>query len=146
MRSKGAIYVTAGPHNGTISFQQYGMTGMRLDGDNVACDRDKHLGRFQLSITILSAMRKSLDEKGSIACDEVVRADLTFQVTDNWRPGADVDALRVRAQLCRTIREYFHELDVLEVLTPTLGQRTVTDTGVSASPRPKCARGSLLDR
>ena len=48
------------------------MTGVSFDGDNVVCDRDEHFGSFQLSVTVLSAMGKTLDEKSSIARHEVI--------------------------------------------------------------------------
>ena len=44
-----------------------------------------------------------------------------------WRPRADVRTLRRRAELLARIRAFFAERDVLEVETPILGARTVTD-------------------
>lgn len=44
-----------------------------------------------------------------------------------WRPSADLDALRRRADLLHRLRAFFGERGVLEVETPTLSSATVTD-------------------
>lgn len=45
----------------------------------------------------------------------------------SWQPSAPLENLKLRAQLLRSIREFFNERDVLEVETPLLSQGTVTD-------------------
>lgn len=47
-----------------------------------------------------------------------------------WRPSADPAALRARAELIGRIRAFFADRDVLEVETPVLGARGVTDTAI----------------
>ena len=51
-------------------------------------------------------------------------------MTDDWRPSANLDVLRARADVCRTVREFFHARGVVEAFTPTLGRYTVTDPDV----------------
>lgn len=48
-------------------------------------------------------------------------------MTADWRPSADLQELRQRAQLLAAIREFFAERDVLEVETPLLCNATGTD-------------------
>ena len=50
----------------------------------------------------------------------------------DWRPGADLDALRLRALLLRETRAYFDEQGVLEVETPALCSTTVTDPAIES--------------
>ena len=50
----------------------------------------------------------------------------------DWRPGASVDALRLRARVLRAIRAHFDAEGVLEVETPSLGSRTVTDPSIES--------------
>ena len=50
----------------------------------------------------------------------------------DWRPGADVDALRLRARLLRETRAYFDGQGVLEVETPALCPTTVTDPAIES--------------
>ncbi len=45
----------------------------------------------------------------------------------NWQPSAVIATLKKRAQLIRSIREFFYRKDVLEVDTPALSHATVTD-------------------
>lgn len=45
----------------------------------------------------------------------------------DWRPSADLNALRRRADLLRRIRAFFEGRGVLEVETPTVSAATVTD-------------------
>ncbi len=45
----------------------------------------------------------------------------------DWRPTADLETLRRRAQLLGKIRAFFEERGVLEVETPSLSSATVTD-------------------
>lgn len=48
-------------------------------------------------------------------------------MTQDWRPIASPEALKRRAELLQTIRGFFDERGVLEVQTPALASRTVTD-------------------
>ena len=50
----------------------------------------------------------------------------------DWRPGAGLDALRLRARLLRETRAYFDEQGVLEVETPSLCSTTVTDPAIES--------------
>lgn len=45
----------------------------------------------------------------------------------NWQPSAAIATLNKRAQLIRSIREFFYQKGVLEVDTPALSHATVTD-------------------
>jgi len=55
---------------------------------------------------------------------------------NDWRPSADAHALRARASLYRTIRQFFAERDVLEVETPLLAAHGVTDPHIQCIPVP----------
>ncbi len=50
----------------------------------------------------------------------------------DWRPSADIDALRLRARLYATIRAFFAERDVLEVETPVLSMAGNTDPNIES--------------
>jgi lysyl-tRNA synthetase class 2 len=50
----------------------------------------------------------------------------------DWRPCADLDALRLRARLYATIRAFFAERDVLEVETPVLSVAGNTDPNIAS--------------
>ena len=50
----------------------------------------------------------------------------------DWRPSADIDALRLRARVLRAVRAYFDSQGVLEVETPALCSRTVTDPSIES--------------
>jgi lysyl-tRNA synthetase class 2 len=45
----------------------------------------------------------------------------------DWRPQADIGALRLRAEILARVRAFFAARDVLEVETPVLSQHAVTD-------------------
>ncbi len=47
--------------------------------------------------------------------------------TRDWRPSAELDALRLRATMLREARDYFAEHGIMEVETPVLAHATVTD-------------------
>lgn len=51
---------------------------------------------------------------------------------NNWRPTAKLPALQERAKFYRTIREFFAARDVLEVETPLMAARGVTDPYIQA--------------
>lgn len=77
---KRAVYVAASSHDSAILPQQYGMAGMGLDGDHLACNRDECVGWFQLSVTILPSVRKSLNEESAIArLERLSQADRQVQ-------------------------------------------------------------------
>jgi len=50
----------------------------------------------------------------------------------DWRPGASLDPLRPRAPVLRAVRAHFDAEGVLEVETPSLGSRTVTDPSIES--------------
>ncbi len=52
--------------------------------------------------------------------------------TTSWRPSADVDTLRARAEIFARLRTWFAEHNVMEVHTPVLGGATVTDPDIEA--------------
>lgn len=52
--------------------------------------------------------------------------------SESWQPTATFDNLRQRAELLRTIREFFYQRNVLEVDTPLLSHGTVTDVHLAA--------------
>ena len=54
-------------------------------------------------------------------------ADFTGTTHADWRPACSLERLRQRAALNQRIRRFFSERGVLEVETPLLGQRGVTD-------------------
>lgn len=56
-----------------------------------------------------------------------------------WRPSADIDALRLRARLLRVVREYFDDQGVMEVETPALCSTTVTDPSIESLGLHDCA-------
>lgn len=49
---------------------------------------------------------------------------------EDWRPGPDVAALRLRARLNRLIRDFFDQRDVLEVETPLMSAAANTDPNI----------------
>lgn len=50
----------------------------------------------------------------------------------DWQPSATIDSLKARAELLKTIRQFFYKRDVLEVETPLLSNGTVTDVHLDA--------------
>jgi len=50
--------------------------------------------------------------------------------TDNWRPGASLDVLKHSARLRECIRNYMHQQNVLEVITPALSVAAATDPNI----------------
>jgi lysyl-tRNA synthetase class 2 len=50
----------------------------------------------------------------------------------SWQPACSVEALRARARLLRSVREFFVARDVLEVQTAVLGAATVTEPAVES--------------
>jgi lysyl-tRNA synthetase class 2 len=51
---------------------------------------------------------------------------------EGFAPSASIDALRARADLLRRLRAFFAQRDVLEVETPALSQRAVTDVHLAS--------------
>ncbi len=49
-----------------------------------------------------------------------------------WQPSCSLDALSARAELLRTLREFFAAREVLEVQTATLASHTVTDINIES--------------
>lgn len=50
----------------------------------------------------------------------------------DWSAGADAATRANRALLLRSIREFFHERDIMEVATPVLGRSGVTDVHIQS--------------
>jgi lysyl-tRNA synthetase class 2 len=48
-------------------------------------------------------------------------------VNQDWKPSASIEALKKRAQIIASIRQFFAQRDVWEADTPALSQATVTD-------------------
>ena len=48
-------------------------------------------------------------------------------MTDNWKPAASLETLKIRARVLQSIRAFFVERDVLEVETPILSKSAITD-------------------
>ncbi len=48
-------------------------------------------------------------------------------MTDNWKPGASLETLKIRARVLQSIRAFFVARDVLEVETPILSKSAITD-------------------
>ena len=68
----------------------------------------------------------------------------TSHGSNNWRPCAGLDALQLRADLLRDIREYFHRAAVLEVATPAMSAAATTDPNIeSYTVRPPATLGGL---
>jgi lysyl-tRNA synthetase class 2 len=53
-------------------------------------------------------------------------------VSSDWRPAADIEALRLRAALLGCARAFFHDRGVLEVETPVVLTHTVTDVQIES--------------
>ncbi len=53
-------------------------------------------------------------------------------LSDDWMPSVDLKALRKRADLYRTIRQYFDEKGVLEVETPLLSSAATVDLHIES--------------
>ena len=51
---------------------------------------------------------------------------------NNWRPTAKIEALQARAEFYTKIRKFFAEREVLEVETPLMAARAVTDPYIQA--------------
>lgn len=51
---------------------------------------------------------------------------------NDWRPSASIEHLRRRAQVLRTLREFFFQRQVLEVETPVLAAAAVTDPNIES--------------
>jgi lysyl-tRNA synthetase class 2 len=50
----------------------------------------------------------------------------------DWRPGAGLDTLRLRADLLARVRAYFAAREVMEVDTPLLGRAATTDPAIES--------------
>jgi len=48
-------------------------------------------------------------------------------MTDNWKPAASLETLKIRARVLQSIRAFFAARDVLEVETPILSKSAITD-------------------
>ena len=49
-----------------------------------------------------------------------------------WQPSANIEELKARAELLRSIRQFFYDRDVMEVETPLMSNGTVTDVHLDA--------------
>ena len=56
----------------------------------------------------------------------------TSRGSNNWRPSADLNALRQRADLLLDIREYFSNASVMEVATPAMSAAATTDPNIES--------------
>lgn len=61
-----------------------------------------------------------------------------WQRSDDWRPAASVAALQQRAQLYRTIREFFYQRQVCEVEVPSLARAAVSDPQIDSISAQVC--------
>jgi lysyl-tRNA synthetase class 2 len=50
----------------------------------------------------------------------------------DWRPGADLETLKLRARLLARVRAFFADRGVLEVDTPILGRAATTDPAIES--------------
>lgn len=55
-----------------------------------------------------------------------------METPDDWRPSANVEAIRLRAHVNATVRAFFAARDVLEVETPILSQAGNTDPNIAS--------------
>jgi lysyl-tRNA synthetase class 2 len=55
-----------------------------------------------------------------------------MNLTENWRPTATIEALKVRATLLRSIREFFNKRNVLEVESPLISSAGNTDPEIDS--------------
>jgi len=53
-------------------------------------------------------------------------------VVVTWRPGIDASTLRTRSRIYSIIRQFFDDRDVIEVTTPVLGARGVSDLHIES--------------
>ena len=53
--------------------------------------------------------------------------NLSHSSSRSWQPACSLSALHARAEMLRTVREFFHARDVIEVQTACIGSNTVTD-------------------
>ena len=63
-------------------------------------------------------------------------------LTDRWQPSTKLDEIVRRAEVLAEIRRYFSDRNVLEVETPLLSSRTVTDPFVAPIEVPEASKGS----
>ncbi len=56
------------------------------------------------------------------------------QKSNSWQPSAPIDNLRKRAQVIKTIRDFFHARGVMEVETPLMCHTSVTDPFIQSIP------------
>jgi lysyl-tRNA synthetase class 2 len=62
---------------------------------------------------------------------------------DDWKPTAQLENLKIRAELLIKIRQFFFERNVLEVETPLLARTTATDVHIQSLEVPRM--GPALD-
>ncbi|MEH0667848.1 elongation factor P--(R)-beta-lysine ligase [Vibrio scophthalmi] len=60
-------------------------------------------------------------------CDTLRSKSLQENRTLNWQPTASIAALKQRAHVLQTLRQFFADRGVMEVDTPAMSQATVTD-------------------
>ncbi|MFD2176548.1 elongation factor P--(R)-beta-lysine ligase [Veronia pacifica] len=53
-------------------------------------------------------------------------------MTQEWQPTTSISALKQRASILKTVRQFFEQREVLEVDTPAMSQATVTDIHLHA--------------
>lgn len=60
------------------------------------------------------------------------RSDPSPPSSRSWQPACSLSALHARAGLLRTVREFFHAREVIEVQTACIGGHTVTEAAIES--------------
>lgn len=66
--------------------------------------------------------------------NNVVIPENAVRLSGNWQPSASFETLQKRAQILKSIRDFFTARGVLEVETPTLCHTSVTDPFIQSIP------------
>lgn len=65
--------------------------------------------------------------------------DQASALSDDWQPTCDLGALRLRAQLLKSLRRFFEDQGYLEVETPLLSADVVVDAHIDPFPVPSAS-------